>query len=244
MGHGGAERERTCVDTLLQTLTGLDAWAVYVLLGVLVFGESAAVTALLLPGEIALLAAGVVVARGHAELPIVLAVAVVAAVAGHAAGYELGRRHGLRLLRLPLLRRHADAVDDVAALVTRQGAAAVFLGRWTNVSRVLVPLLVGTKRMRYRTFTLYNVAGGVVWVAVFVLLGTAAGASLDTVQRVTGHASSWLTGAVAIGAAIGWAWRRTRRRRTGNTTRRNVSKGGELRCTVPLAGWPQSGSHA
>ena len=231
------------METLLQTLTALDAWAVYALLGLLVFGESAAVTAVLLPGEIALLAAGVIATRGDASLPVVIAVGIVAAVGGHAAGYEIGRRHGLRLLRLPLLRRHASSVHQAAALVARHGGAAVFLGRWTNVSRVLVPLLVGTGRMRYRTFTLYNVLGGVAWVLTFVLLGTAAGASLDAVHRLAGHASSWLSGVIVLGLAAGWAIRRARHRARDRAPHAIVNTGG-VPCTVTLARSSQSGHPA
>ena len=231
------------MDTLLQTLIGLDAWAVYALLGLLVFGESAVVVALFLPGEIALLAAGAVAARGGAALPVVLAVAIVAAIAGHAAGYELGRRHGLRLLRLPLLRRHAASVDDAAALVRRYGGLAVFLGRWTNVTRVLVPLLVGTGRMRYRTFTLYNVLGGAAWVSTFVLLGTAAGASLDAIHRITGHASSVVAGVAVVALGAAWTWRRTRRH-TGKRRPHAIVDSGGVPCTVTLARSSQSGHPA
>lgn len=231
------------METLLQTLNGLDAWAVYALLGLLVFGESAAVVALFLPGEIALLAAGAVAARGHASLPLVLAVAIAAAICGHAAGYELGRRHGLRLLRLPLLRRHARSVDDAAALVARYGGVAVFLGRWTNVSRILVPLLVGIGRLGYRTFTLYNVLGGVAWAVTFVLLGTAAGASLDVLHRIAGHASSWTTGVIVVALVAAWIWRRVRRRTRRDAPHAMVSSGGAP-CTVTLATSPQSGRAA
>lgn len=197
---------------MLQTLGHLDGWVVYALLALLVFGESAALLAVLLPGEIALLFAGALAARGSASLALVLVVAAVAAVGGHAAGYELGRRYGLQLLRWRYLRRYAAATDGVVRLVSRHGGAAVFVGRWTNVGRIVVPLLAGAGRMRYGTFTLYNVVGGVAWAVTFVLLGTGADASLEAVERTVGHASWWLTGAVAVGLAGGWAWRRVRSR--------------------------------
>ena len=219
------------MEPLLQIFAGLDGWVVYALLAVLVFGESAAVVALLLPGELALLAAGVLAARGHASLPVAVAVAVAAAICGHAAGYELGRRYGLRLLSRPWLRRYADAVEGAAALIARHGGAAVFFGRWMNVSRIVVPLLVGAGRMRYRTFTLYNVLGGVAWVLTFVLLGTIAGASLDAVERTVGSMSSWATGFIALVLAVVWMRRRTRRRHGAIPARRDVGRD-EVACTV------------
>ena len=196
------------METFLDLLAGLDGWVIYGLLALLVFGESSAVVALLLPGEIALLGAGALAARGHASLPLVIAVAIVAAIAGHAVGYEVGRRYGLSVLKRRLLRRYADGIDRAAALVARYGGLAVFLGRWTNVGRIIVPLLVGVGRMRYRTFTAFNVLGGTAWAVTFVLLGSAAGASLQAVERTIGQASWWLTGLIAAVLAARWLWRR------------------------------------
>lgn len=224
---------RNRVDVLLQMLAGVDGWVVYALLALLVFGESAGVVALFLPGELALMAAGAVAARGHVSLPAVLAIAVVGAVAGHAAGYEFGRRYGLSMLRWPLLRRYANAVGGAAALVARYGGAAVFLGRWMNIGRIVVPLLVGAGRMRYRTFMLYNVVGGTAWALTFVLLGAAAGASLGAAERVAGRASWWLTGAIAVGLAGVWVWRRSHGHRNEIAAHRDVGRG-EQRCTVKV----------
>ena len=201
------------VDLLLHTLAGLDAWMVYTLLALLVLGESGALVAVLFPGELALVAAGVFVARGQASFGVVVVVAVVAAVAGHATSYLLGRRYGLRLLETRLLRRYARALGGATSLVTRHGALAVFLGRWMNLGRVLVPLLVGAGRMPVRAFTVYNVLGAVAWVTTFVTLGTVAGASLDVVERTLGHVG-WATSAgVAIAVGSSWIWRRARRQR-------------------------------
>ena len=207
-GRRPADTGRHPLESFLDLLAGLDGWVIYGLLALLVFGESAAVVALLLPGEIALLGAGALAARGHASLPLVIAVAIVAAISGHAVGYEIGRRYGLSVLKRRLLRRYADGIDRTAALVARYGGPAVFLGRWTNVGRIVVPLLVGVGRMRYRTFAVFNILGGTAWVLTFVLLGSAAGASLDVVERTVGRASWWLTGLFAVALAVRWLWRR------------------------------------
>ena len=196
------------MDSLLEALTALDGWLVYTVVAILVLGESAAVVAVVMPGELALLVAGALAARGHVWLPLLVVIAAVAAVAGHVAGYEIGRRYGLRVLRWRPLRRYASTVDATVALVGRHGAKAVFLGRWTNVSRVLVPLLVGAHRMPYRTFTVYNVVGGTVWATAFVLLGSVAGTSLPAVERALGQAS-WVTTGALAGLCVGfWVWRR------------------------------------
>lgn len=225
------------MDSLLEALTALDGWLVYTVVAILVLGESAAVVAVVLPGELALLVAGALAARGHVWLPLLLGIATVAAVGGHVAGYELGRRYGLRVLRWRVLRRYASTVDATVALVGRHGGKAVFLGRWTNVSRVLVPLLVGAYRMPYRTFSLYNVLGGAAWAAAFVLLGSAAGTSLPAVDRALGQVSWAMTGALValfIGVCL---WRRAARREDRPV--RGAGRDGEAACPVVTPSSPR-----
>src|SRR4051794_41756013 len=57
----------------------------------LVLAESAGIP---VPGETALLTAGVLAGAGHLALPLVVAVAIAAAVTGDTLGYWLGRRGG------------------------------------------------------------------------------------------------------------------------------------------------------
>ncbi|MEA2254461.1 MAG: hypothetical protein QOG35_506, partial [Solirubrobacteraceae bacterium] len=67
----------------------------YAALAGLILGESAGLP---LPGETALITAGGLVAAGHLSLPLVIAVAAAAAIAGDTMGYVLGRRGGRALL--------------------------------------------------------------------------------------------------------------------------------------------------
>ena len=64
-------------------LSGLGA---YLLVAVLAAGEAAAFTGLVLPGEAALLFGGVLASQGHVSLPIMIAVAILAAILGDSVG--------------------------------------------------------------------------------------------------------------------------------------------------------------
>lgn len=230
------------MEAMMQAVGGMDAWTIYAVLGLLVLGESSGVVALVLPGELALLAGGAAAAAGRVSLPLVMAVAIAGAVAGHAVGYEIGRRYGVRLLGWSLVRRHADRVHAAARLVGRYGATAVLLGRWMNVGRVAIPMLAGAGRMRYPAFTLYNVLGGVAWVATFVMLGTA-GASIGALHAATGSVTGWLTGAMVVGLGAGIARRRFRRRRS-QVPQDAKREGGGGRCTAKLMSSSATGAGA
>lgn len=147
----------------------------YLALGLLVGGES---LGLLVPGETALLAAGVLAHEGALHIELALLVAAVAAITGDNIGYALGRR-GTRLVltvRGPLRAARMRALHRGEHFFERHGHRAVFLGRWVAVARVTVPWLAGGSRMPWRAFLVWNVLGAVTWVTAVVTAGYAFGA--------------------------------------------------------------------
>ncbi|HEY5182305.1 MAG TPA: hypothetical protein VIJ07_21450 [Dermatophilaceae bacterium] len=78
-------------------------WAVLTLTALLVFVEDALLVGFVIPGETAAILGGVAASLGHAPLAAVIAVVIVAAIAGDSVGYEVGRQMGPRILSLPIL---------------------------------------------------------------------------------------------------------------------------------------------
>ena len=145
------------VDAVLW-LSGLPA---YGLVGLLAAGEAAAFVGLFLPGEAALLLGGVLASQGRVSLPVMIAVAVVAAIVGDSIGYEIGRRGGPAFKRSRLGRMVGpERWAKGEAFLQGRGGPAVLLGRWVGVLRALVPCLAGMGRMPYRRFLAWNALGG------------------------------------------------------------------------------------
>lgn len=147
-----------------------------------------------LPGETVLIAAALYAGATH-QLSIVLVVAAAAlgAVLGDNTGFWVGRRLGF-----PLLRRYGRFVhvDERRLklgryLFARHGGKVVFFGRFTALLRALAALLAGANGMGWRRFLLFNLAGGVLWAALYGGAGYLLGAA---VQRIAGP--------VGIGLAI------------------------------------------
>ncbi len=180
----------------------------YLALALLVGGES---LGLLVPGETALLAAGVLAREGGLEIGLALALAAVAAIAGDNVAYLLGRRGGQLLLLAhgPLRDRRRRMLDAGERFFESHGRRAVFLGRWVAVARVTVPWLAGTSRMPWRAFLVWNVLGGATWVATVALAGYAFGAGASAVFAST---SFVLLAALALAGMVA-AWRSRRHRR-------------------------------
>lgn len=171
----------------------------YVIAGALCFGEAAILVGLVLPGETALLVAGVFCQHGTLNLYLMMTVAVVAAVAGDSVGYEFGKHFGPRLRRSRFgtwVGEHRWSMVD--GFLGRHGGKAVLLGRLTALFRALVPSMAGMSGMRYRTFLVWNATGGLIWAPGCVLLGYAFSKSLDTVGKTLTWAPLAVLGVVVV----------------------------------------------
>jgi membrane protein DedA with SNARE-associated domain/membrane-associated phospholipid phosphatase len=193
----------TKLGQLVDRILGLHGWAV---LAVVFFApalEASAFLGVVVPGEIAVLLGGVLAFEHRASLPAVLAAAVAGAIIGDSVGYLVGRRWGRRLLdgsvgRL-VARHHLDRAERYLA---QRGGPAVFFGRFTAALRALIPGLAGMAGLHYRTFAVYNAAGGLLWASGFVLLGYVAGTGWRQVEQVAKRASLLLLLALVVTAAL------------------------------------------
>lgn len=175
----------------------------YVIAGALCFAEAAILVGMVLPGETALLVAGVFCQRGVLNLPLMIVVAVASAIAGDSVGYLFGHRYGPGLRRSRFGRFVGEGRWQlVDRFIDRHGGKAVFIGRLTALFRALVPSMAGMSRMHYRTFLAWNALGGLVWAPGCVLLGYAFSRSLDVVGRTLTWAPLAILAVVAIGYVL------------------------------------------
>jgi membrane protein DedA with SNARE-associated domain len=174
------------VSFLLEKIQDLPGILVYCLVAVLVFGEAALFIGFILPGETAVIVAGVVASRGHVNVVTLCALVVVSAIVGDTVGYEVGRKYGERLIALPLVRSRRKGIERALEGLRRRGLIYVFVGRFTAFLRAVMPGLAGMSRLPYRRFLLANASGGVLWGIGYTLLGYFAGTALSSIERVSG----------------------------------------------------------
>jgi membrane-associated protein len=198
------------LSSLAAGVTGLHGWLAYLVIAALVFGETAVFVGFVLPGEIAAILGGVLASRGHVSLPLLIVIVVAAAIAGPFLGYEIGRRMGDRLLEARVLGRVRGGVERTRIVLSNRGGAAVFFGRFVAVLRAIMPAAAGAAGVRYRSFAVYNVAGGVIWGAGYCLLGYLAGDAYAVVAKRVGVGVAIAIAAIVVVAASVWALRRHR----------------------------------
>jgi membrane-associated protein len=158
------------------------AWT-YLVLFLIIFCETGLVVTPLLPGDSLLFAVGTFCALGALDLGWILILLALAAILGDAVNYAIGYRLGPRVFRSErsrfLNRRHLERTHE---FYERYGPITIVLARFIPIIRTFAPFVAGIGRMTYARFALYNVAGGVAWIAIFVLGGYAFG-NIPVVKR-------------------------------------------------------------
>ena len=178
------------------------AW-LYVIAGALCFAEAAILLGMVVPGETALLVGGVFCAHHKLNLALMIVVAVVCAIAGDSVGFEFGKKFGPALRRSRL----GNWVGErrwllVDGFLHQHGGKAVFFGRLTALFRALIPSMAGMGGMKYRTFIVWNVIGGLIWAPGCVLLGYAFSKSLDVVGKTLTYAPLVILALVIVAAVL------------------------------------------
>ncbi len=158
------------------------SWAL-VLLFLLITVESFGVP---LPGETALIAAGVLTSQGTLSTWQVIVVAAAAAIIGDNLGYWAGRAGGREIVdRIGILRRYAKPVLPRAErYFARHGGKTVFIGRFVAILRFTAAWIAGISHMDWRKFLFWNATGGVVWAVAVTLVAHYGGhAAADSIRR-------------------------------------------------------------
>ena len=158
---------------LLDIIASYGVW-IYGLLFLIIFAETGLVVTPFLPGDSLLFATGALAATGALDLRLVSILLLVAAVAGDAVNYAIGRAVGVRIL----IKARTDPrwgrwvnpayVERAHSFFERHGGKAIVLGRFMPIVRTFVPFVAGIAEMSYPAFALYNVAGALAWVAICV----------------------------------------------------------------------------
>jgi membrane protein DedA with SNARE-associated domain len=171
------------------------------------------------PGELALIAGAVFAGTGRAGLNVIVVgvIAVVTCFVGAEIGYSIGSLGGravvLRLGRYAFVREHH--LDRAEAAVSRYGGPLVIIARFIVGLREFNGIIAGITGMQWRRFLIYNGAGAVVWVAVWVSVGDLAGNHLETIYRDATRYFAYVLAAVAVLLAAFIARRVLSRRRRG-----------------------------
>lgn len=167
---------------ILQHLFALDIkWfvqefgtAVYIVLFLVIFVETGLVAFPFLPGDSLLFTAGLFCKSGQLDLMLILPLLFIAAILGDNINYWVGRKIGLNVFSVslrgkPLVKK--EYLDKTSLFFEKHGTKAIIMARFVPFVRTFAPFAAGVATMKYRTFVIYDLLGGALWIGSMTLAG-------------------------------------------------------------------------
>src|SRR5205809_751605 len=175
-------------------------WAVF-------FGVMLENAGIPVPGETILLIAGYFAATGEFHIALVMLIAATGAVIGDNIGFAIGHHYGRGILLrfgrfLFLTPKRVKHMEDY---FRDHGNKTILVARFITGLRVFAALLAGASRkMPWRVFFVYNVAGAFLWSVVITTLGYLFGQSLPLLVKWVGRSGTILLIAAVVIGVIAW----------------------------------------
>jgi len=168
---------RTAIDFFLhldrhlaEIIARYGVWTNLILF-LIVFAETGLVVTPFLPGDSLLFAAGTFAALGSLDPGLLVVLLSAAAILGDTVNYWVGAYIGPRAFSGEIRWLKREYLDRTHAFYEKHGGKTIILARFIPIIRTFAPFVAGVGAMNYPRFLMYNVVGGVAWVALFVLAG-------------------------------------------------------------------------
>ncbi len=144
----------------------------YLILFLIVFCETGLVITPFLPGDSLLFAAGTFAAMGSLDNILLAVLLSIAAITGDTVNYWIGYRVGPAIFHRADVRfLNREYLDRAHQFYERHGGKTIIIARFMPIIRTFAPFVAGIGRMSYMRFVIYNIAGGIFWVAIFIFGG-------------------------------------------------------------------------
>ncbi len=144
----------------------------YGILFCIIFLETGLVVTPFLPGDSLLFACGTFAAIGSFHLGWLIAFLSAAAVLGDTVNYWIGHTVGPRAFSKEGSRFfNRDHLERTHRFYERYGGKTIVIARFVPIIRTFAPFVAGIGSMTYGRFIVFNVTGGIAWVAILAFGG-------------------------------------------------------------------------
>src|SRR5688572_19742664 len=144
---------------------------IYAILFLIVFCETGLVVTPFLPGDSLLFAVGALAAvdeTGTLNAAIVWVLLIVAAILGNETNFRIGRAIGPRAFSGNFRWMKREYLLKTQAFYEKHGGKTIILSRFIPIIRTFAPFVAGVGQMQRRKFAMYNFAGCLAWVTIFI----------------------------------------------------------------------------
>lgn len=140
----------------------------YLFLFFFVFMETGFVLTPFFPGDSLIFISGVFASLGIFNIIFLFLLFCTAAIVGDSVNYAIGYYFGEKVFEKLVSKNNIEKTKDFFA---HHGKRAIILARFAPIIRTFAPFVAGIGKMNYKDFFVYNVAGGITWVTIFLFSG-------------------------------------------------------------------------
>jgi len=155
----------------------------YGILFLILFAETGLVVTPFLPGDSLLFVAGTLAGAGHLNIFSLYSILLSATIIGDNTNYWIGHFIGTKAFAKKNSRIFKkEYLEKTREFYEKYGVKTIILARFFPIIRTFAPFVAGVGKMHYKTFFLYSVAGGFLWISIFTFAGYFFG-GLEIVQK-------------------------------------------------------------
>lgn len=145
----------------------------------------------IIPGQTIVVLAGFFARLGVINPWMVVVIVALGAVLGDLLGYEIGKRYGMRFVEKfgPYVLIKPSHIDKAKSLINTHTGKSIVIGRFTAITRSLIPFIAGSTGVHKGKFWFYNFLGGFIWSVCSVAIGYVFGASYEVASKYLGRFS-------------------------------------------------------
>ena len=190
--------------TFDEQLSPVAPFLFYVVVGGIVFIETALLVGFFLPGDSLLFSAGLVAAvRNDVNIVILVLTVFLAAFIGDQVGYILGRKIGRPYFQKRNSKRMQKMLLKSERFYEKYGWWSVVIARYIPWVRTFVPPIAGTVKMNYYKFLSANALGAFLWGVGITLAGFYSG-SISWVKDISYALAIFFISASLISALLNY----------------------------------------
>ena len=176
----------------------------YLVVGGIIFIETALLVGFFLPGDSLLFSAGLVAAaRSDVNIVILVLTVFLAAFIGDQVGYVLGRKIGRPYFQRRNSKRMQKMLARSERFYEKYGWWSVVIARYIPWVRTFVPPIAGTVKMNYYKFLSANALGAFLWGVGITLAGFYSG-SISWVKDISYALAIFFISASLISALLNY----------------------------------------
>lgn len=144
----------------------------YLFLFAIVFCETGLFMAPFLPEESLLFVTGTLASKGALNIWTITLLLTFSNVIGECVNYYIGKRFGTKIFKsnnsIIFNKKH---IKRAQSFYDTHGGKTIIIAKYLPLIRTFIPFIAGTANVKFSSFLVYNMIGGIPWVVLFIVGG-------------------------------------------------------------------------